>query len=57
MLNKCQNSFEFNDLKNRIKNGDPGMVPLSQIENYYSQRPDRVNRPREVRLGFSLLFN
>jgi len=51
------NSFEFNDLKTRITNGDPGLVPLEQIENYYSQRPDRVNRPREVRLGFSLLFD
>lgn len=51
------NSFEFQDLKRRINAGDPGLVPLDQIQNYYSQRPDRVNRPREVRLGFSLLFN
>lgn len=51
------NSYEFQDLKTRITRGDAGMVPLSQIENYYSQRPERVNRPREVRLGFSLLFN
>ncbi len=51
------NSFEFQDLKKRITRGDPGLVPLDQIQNYYSHRPDRVNKPREVRLGFSLLFN
>lgn len=56
-VEQVQNSFEFNDLKRRIQNNDPGMVPLEQIQNYYSQRPERVNRPREIRLGFSLLFN
>ena len=56
-VEQVQNSLEFKNLKDRITRGDAGLVPLSQIENYYSQRPDRVNRPREVRLGFSLLFN
>jgi hypothetical protein len=56
-LDQVQNPKEFDDIKRRIERNDPGLVPLSQIENYYSQRPDRVNRPREVRLGFSLLFN
>ena len=56
-VEQIQNSLEFQNLKDRINRGDPGLVPLNQIENYYSQRPDRVNRPREVRLGFSLLFN
>ncbi|NWF90981.1 MAG: TonB-dependent receptor [Ignavibacteriaceae bacterium] len=56
-VEQVQNSLEFQNLKTRINRGDSGLVPLSQIENYYSQRPDRVNRPREVRLGFSLLFN
>lgn len=56
-VEQIQNALEFQNLKDRIKKGDPGLVPLSQMENYYSQRPDRVNRPREVRLGFSLLFN
>jgi outer membrane receptor protein involved in Fe transport len=56
-VEQVQNSLEFQNLKDRIKRGDPGLVPLEQIENYYSKRPERVNRPREVRLGFSLLFN
>lgn len=56
-VEQIQNALEFQNLKDRIKKGDPGLVPLSQMENYYSQRPERVNRPREVRLGFSLLFN
>ncbi len=49
--------IEFNDLIDRIDRGDQGLVSLNQINNYYSQRPERVNAPREVRLGFSILFN
>lgn len=56
-VEQIQNSLEFQDIKRRIANGDKGLVPLDQIEGYYSRRPERVNRPREVRLGFSLLFN
>ncbi|MEO8399024.1 MAG: TonB-dependent receptor, partial [Ignavibacteriaceae bacterium] len=48
---------EFSDVLRRINNGDPGLFGLDQILNYYSSRPERVNRPREVRLGFSLFFN
>lgn len=56
-VEQVQNSLEFQNLKSRIIRGDAGLVPLGQIENYYSQRPERLNRPREIRLGFSLLFN
>ncbi len=56
-VEQIQNALEFQNIKTRINRGDPGLVPLSQIENYYSHRPERVSRPREVRLGFSLLFN
>jgi len=51
------NRVQFNDLKNRIARGDQGLFGIEQIDNYYSQRPERVNRPREVRLGFSIIFN
>jgi len=48
---------QFNDLRNRIARGDEGMIDESYLDNYYSERPERVSRPREVRLGFSILFN
>lgn len=51
------NANQFNDLRNRISRGDPGMIDASYLDNYYSQRPENVSRPREVRLGFSILFN
>ncbi len=47
----------FQTLKDRIARGDPGMFGESVIDNYYSDRPDNLNLPREVRLGFSVLFN
>lgn len=48
---------QFNDLRSRIARGDAGMIGSGYLDNYYSWRPERVNRPREVRLGFSILFN
>ncbi|MCF8306420.1 MAG: TonB-dependent receptor [Ignavibacteriales bacterium] len=51
------NDYQFDDLRRRINNGDPGLIPLSQVDNYYSQRPQNVGRPREVRVGFSVVFN
>jgi outer membrane receptor protein involved in Fe transport len=49
---------QFNDLRYRItERGDPGMIDISYIDQYYSRRPENVNRPREVRLGFSIIFN
>jgi outer membrane receptor protein involved in Fe transport len=56
-VEETQNRLEFSDMRRRINSGHPGLFRLNQIENYYSLRPERVNRPREVRLGFSFLFN
>jgi outer membrane receptor protein involved in Fe transport len=49
--------FQFNNVRNRIERGDPGMFSEDVIDNYYSKRPERVSSPREIRLGFSILFN
>lgn len=51
------NAGNFTDIRGRIERGDPGLFDQSVIDNYYYSRPNRVNLPREVRLGFSLLFN
>ena len=51
------NANQFNDLRDRISRGDPGIIDVSNLDQYYSQRPENVNRPREVRLGFSIIFN
>jgi outer membrane receptor protein involved in Fe transport len=56
-IEQVQNPSEFNDIRTRIKRGDPGLFGIDQIDNYYSRRPERVSRPREIRLGFSLIFN
>ncbi|RJP69412.1 MAG: TonB-dependent receptor [Ignavibacteriales bacterium] len=50
-------AIEFNDIRKRINRGDPGLFGIDQVNNYYSQRPERVSRPREVRLGLSIIFN
>ncbi len=47
---------QFNQIRNRIKRGDTGLFDESELDNFYSGRPERVNAPREVRLGFSLNF-
>ncbi|MBP9580856.1 MAG: TonB-dependent receptor [Ignavibacterium sp.] len=51
------NANQFNELRTRINRGDAGMIGANYLDNYYSQRPERVNRPREVRLGFTLFIN
>ncbi len=51
------NANQFNDLRDRISRGDAGLIDISSLDQYYSQRPENVNRPREVRLGFSIIFN
>jgi outer membrane receptor protein involved in Fe transport len=43
-------------VRTRINRGDPGLFGIDQVNNYYSQRPQNVNRPREVLLGFTVLF-
>jgi outer membrane receptor protein involved in Fe transport len=56
-VEQIQSAYEFNDIRRRIERGDTGLFGIDRIDNYYSQRPERVNRPREVRMGFSILFN
>lgn len=56
-VEETANAFQFQDIRRRIENGDPGLFGIDEIDGYYSKRPERVNRPREVRLGFSVLFN
>ena len=56
-IEETTNPTEFNVIRDRIEGGDPGLFDISEIDNYYSGRPERVSRPREVRLGFSLNFN
>jgi outer membrane receptor for ferrienterochelin and colicin len=48
-------SISFFDLESRIQRGDPGMIPLSAVQNYYA-RPQNVSAPRLVRIGASVLF-
>jgi hypothetical protein len=45
----------FDDLRNRITRGDMGMIPISAIDDYY-KRADYLSAPRQVRLGFSVIF-
>jgi outer membrane receptor protein involved in Fe transport len=56
-VDETTNAISFEKIKNRIERGDPGLFDKSVIDNYYYTRPNRVSLPREVRLGFSLLFN
>ncbi len=56
-LEQTTNAAQFADLKARINRGDPGLFGINQVNDYYSLRPERVNAPREVRLGFRILFN
>ena len=56
-VEQIQNPYEFNDLRNRITKGDPGLFGIEYVDGYYSKRPERVSRPREIRLGFSIIFN
>jgi len=56
-LDEKSNPTQFNGIRQRIERGDPGLFDISEIDNYYSSRPQNVSRPREVRLGFSLNFN
>lgn len=55
-IEETTNPTQFNNIRDRIERGDAGLFDISEIDNYYSGRPERVNRPREVRVGFSLNF-
>ncbi len=59
-IDETVNPNQFNALRERIQGaqkGDRGIFAEEELDNYYSWRPERINRPREIRLGFSLLFN
>ena len=49
------NPTQYQDVRNRIERGDPGMVPISAIDNYYAN-PGNLSTPRLVRLGLSVNF-
>lgn len=49
------NAIQFDEIRRRISNGDKGMIGMSEIDNFYA-KPDNLNAPREVRLGFSVIF-
>jgi len=48
-------AVQFSELERRIAE-DEGLFDQSYIDDYYS-REERLSRPREVRLGFSLFIN
>ena len=54
-IEQTLNPTQFADLRNRILRGDPGMVPLDAVDNYYAV-PGNVSRPRLVRFGVSLML-
>lgn len=56
-VEQALNANQFDELRSRISRGDAGIMSEKYIDQYYSQRPENVNKPREVRLGFSLIFN
>jgi hypothetical protein len=43
------------DLRTRVLRGDPGMIPLSGVDNYYAN-PGNISTPRLVRFGASIVF-
>jgi hypothetical protein len=43
------------DLRNRIVRGDPGLIPVSGVDNYYAN-PANISTPRLIRIGASILF-
>jgi len=43
------------DLHNRIVRGDPGMIPVDGVDNYYAN-PGNISTPRLVRVGASIVF-
>jgi outer membrane receptor protein involved in Fe transport len=45
----------LSDMRNRITRGDPGLIPMSAVDNYYAN-PENIGMPRLVRLGASLSF-
>ncbi len=54
-IEQTLNPYLFSDLRNRILRGDPGMIPIDAVDNYYAN-PENVSRPRLVRFGVSLVL-
>jgi len=65
-IEETTNPTRFADLRHRIGytdpvtgqtvgRGDPGMPPISAIDNYYAN-PANISRPRLIRFGASLAF-
>jgi outer membrane receptor protein involved in Fe transport len=54
-ITETTNPTLFNDLRRRIDRGDPGMIPISAVDNYYAN-PANLSAPRLVRFGASLTF-
>jgi len=54
-IDETLNPSQFLDLRNRITRGDPGMVSMKTIDNYYAN-PQNVSGPRLMRLGVSVFF-
>lgn len=48
-------SYIFNDLRRRIQENE-GLFDEQYIDDYYA-REERLSSPREIRIGFSILFN
>lgn len=56
-IEEVLNANQFVEIKNRINRKDAGMIDIKEVESYYSNRSERVSPPREIRVGFSILFN
>jgi len=54
-IEETTNPYEFADLRTRISRGDPGLIPMSAVDQYYA-RPGNVSSPRLVRVGASVTF-
>lgn len=55
-VEESANANAFNYLRGLIRNGEAGLIPMEQLDDYY-KRVEWLNSPREVRLGFSIIFN
>ncbi|MCK5571805.1 MAG: hypothetical protein KAJ12_03555, partial [Bacteroidetes bacterium] len=54
-IEETTNPTLFKDLRNRINRGDPGMIPISAVDNYYAN-PSNISRPRLIRIGTTIVF-
>jgi len=43
------------DVRSRIVRGDPGMIPISGVDNYYAN-PGNISTPRLIRIGASIVL-